>query len=348
MTGARRTIGGLAVLLALGMLCLTPASAKPKKTTTDTTSTTTESAQFLGGSDPTNTPVTDDDLLLAAYAGDVTVADLQLATVEANEVATGSGVVVAVLDGGFNLAHPDISYAVSMHAYDAIDDDFDPNDVESADPAFAGHGTFVAGMVLRAAPLATILPIRIRDGNGVGTNEAVVTGIQYALAHGVDVINLSVQLSQAKMKSVSRVLQQAVDAGVLVVVSAGNDGLSELDDLGWMWETLPVGAVDDTNAIAWFSNYSTDVSARMIFAPGVELEGPIGAPEDDSRGRWSGTSFAAGLVSGAAALAYELNPDASVEAIREILVTSVDPVTLPDGSQHPHAGCVDLAKVVSR
>ena len=107
-------------------------------------------------------------------------------------MATGDGVLVAVLDGGFNLAHPDIAKRISKDAYDAIDLDDDPNDggngvdddLDGTVDDAVGHGTFVASMVLLAAPDATILPIRIVDDEGYGTEKEIVDGIEYAVEKG--------------------------------------------------------------------------------------------------------------------------------------------------------------------
>lgn len=347
----------LGVILALGLvLAPTAVHGKPKKDkTTESTADSTTAAtaavkpQMLGGIDPTNTPVVDDDLL----AMSVRTVD-QIEAEAAQVTATGRGVLVAVLDGGFNLNHPDLAGRVHPQPWDAVDGDGDPNDPgnrvdddgDGVTDRGVGHGTFVAGMVLQAAPDATILPVRVRDDEGLGTNAQLKSGLEYAVAMGAEVINLSVDLAQAN-KSVARLVNRIGASGVVIVVSAGNDGLPDLQRLGWSWYTLPVGAVDAGNRIADFSNFSLDAVARMVFAPGVDLCGPIGAPTDDASGYWSGTSFAAGLVSGAAALVREVRPDLGAEAVRELIGSSVDPVFFPDGSIHPHAGCVSLDRVVA-
>ena len=96
---------------------------------------------------------------------------------EAHKIVRGGRVVVAILDGGFNLDHPFVAGNV-LPGYDAVDRDGDVNDRgngldDDADGVVdegLGHGTFVAGMVLLAAPDATILALRVRDDEGKGSD----------------------------------------------------------------------------------------------------------------------------------------------------------------------------------
>ncbi|MBS4095389.1 MAG: S8 family serine peptidase [Sulfuricella sp.] len=142
-------------------------------------------------------------------------------------VATGKGVTVAVVDSGVDLAHPDLMNNLRSDGYNFGDGNAVPQDV-------LGHGTFVAGILAAQcgnatagcglAPETRILPIKINIGS---TNDfdsaALAQSVDYAVAHGAAVINLSVSVSEST-QTVGEAIQRALDAGVVVVVAAGNGG----------------------------------------------------------------------------------------------------------------------------
>src|SRR3977135_2124477 len=111
----------------------------------------------------------------------------------AHQVATGSGAVVAVIDSGVQADHPDLAGRL-LPGYDFVDDDGTPQDGN-------GHGTHVTGIVAAdagngigiegVAPGARVLPVRGLGNDGSGSTAAVAQGIDYAVAHHADVINLS-------------------------------------------------------------------------------------------------------------------------------------------------------------
>jgi subtilisin family serine protease len=343
--------GGLAlVALFVFALCLGPAEAgKP---------TEKKNSKDEGDINPTSIAVVDDDLMLSyAYPDAELSAESQIDAPIAQLVATGKGVTIAVLDGGFNLDHPSISNRLSGRGYDALDDDADAHDAGNGvddngdglvDNAL-GHGTFVSGMILSAAPDATILPIRVRNDEGFGTNEVVTRGVKYAMEQGVQVMNLSLENAEAADNGLKRTLSRAVRQGIVLVLSAGNDGHNWLSDIAYGNGRIAVGAVDAHDVIATFSNYVTyETGGLMTFAPGVDLYGPVGNPEDDSMGFWSGTSFSAGFVSGAVALRLQMHPDDDPEAVVAALKNTVDPVYISAGGDPVQGvGRINLTKVVA-
>jgi subtilisin family serine protease len=241
---------------------------------------------------------------------------------------------VAILDGGFSLQHPDL-IGRFRDGYDAIDDDFDPHDNgngydEDGDGRIdggLGHGTFVAGTVLRAAPDTTIVPIRVRDDEGYGSNHALVRGIDHAVSLGVDVMNLSVEKAQAKSRGIRAALNRAVSAGIVVVLSAGNDGADEVNRLAKGTGRIAVGSVDGADRVADFSNREDDLRhGLLVFAPGVDLYGPMGHPRIEANGWWSGTSFSAGYVTGAVALVREISPGLAPEEVLDWIEETSDPI----------------------
>ncbi len=150
----------------------------------------------------------------------------------AHRFATGSDVIVAVLDTGIDASHPVLAGHLSA-GFDYVDDDADPAEVASGldgngdgipDGAY-GHGTFVAGMVHLVAPDATVMPMRVLDPDGDGSIFLVAQAIVDSVEAGADVINLSMGTKQKiNSKVVGDAVKYAQDRGAVVVAAAGNDG----------------------------------------------------------------------------------------------------------------------------
>uniref|UniRef100_UPI000AD2EB3B type VII secretion-associated serine protease mycosin n=1 Tax=Streptomyces ossamyceticus TaxID=249581 RepID=UPI000AD2EB3B len=227
----------------------------------------------------------------------------------------GKGVRVAVIDTGVDDRNPQLKGAVDKAAgrdFLAKGKGADPtNDRE-------GHGTKVAGIIaarphddtgfVGLAPNATIIPIRQNDAENSGDSDSMAEAITYAVAQGADVINIS-QDTTKPLSGTSR-LAQAVRAAiaqkVVVVASAGNDGLD-----GTYKNTYPaafpgvlaVASSDRNNERASFSQAGEFVG---VAAPGVDIVStvPGGGQCTDN-----GTSFSAPFVAGVAALLKEKRPD---------------------------------------
>ncbi|MEE8104584.1 MAG: S8/S53 family peptidase, partial [Planctomycetota bacterium] len=112
--------------------------------------------------------------------------------------------------------------------------------------------------------------------------------------------------------------------------------------------TIAVGAVDDDDVIAEFSNEPARRESLTVYAPGVDLWCPLGWPDEDSVGKCSGTSFAAGIVSGAVALYLELQPQASVATVRDAIEKSLDTVYDDKNRAQSGAGRINLSKLVKQ
>jgi subtilisin family serine protease len=306
------------------------------------------SAAATGGIDPATFPVVDADfMMMSPWTGS------QIRARAAHRHARGAGIVVAVLDGGFNLEHPSIFGRLHPGGFDAIDHDFDPHDPgnlldddeDGVIDRAGGHGTFVAGMVLEAAPDATILPIRVRDDEGWGTNAELLFGLEYARLAGADVINLSVSSSLEGAEEIRVAIDEIQRQGIPVVVSAGNEGVSFVDGIGAGDASLAVAAVNWADRLAGFSNASYFPDDNVIAAPGVNLYGPLSYYGWTVEGYWSGTSFAAGLVSGAVALARERWPSVPAKVIYRKVLQSADPTWHPLGWMLPF-GRINLSRLV--
>lgn len=231
-------------------------------------------------------------------------------------VRTGAGVVIAIIDSGIDASHPFFAGRIAPGGFNFITSSADVADIGPGPQA--GHGTLVAGLALRVAPEARILPIRVLDGFGDTTTFRVVQGIYHAIDHGAQVINLSLG-TIADPTLLRNAVREAESRGVVVVAAAGNDGNADpprnpagLSALG----ALAVASTDAQAVRSEFSNYGVWVS---LAAPG---EGAVGPVPGGGYGSALGTSFAAPLVAGAVALLREACPIASPAELRRRLASS--------------------------
>ena len=162
-----------------------------------------------------------------------------------------------------------------------------------------GHGTAVAGLLHLVAPEAQIMPLKAFGPDGTATLDAVVSSIYYAVDNGANVLNLSFSASEGSA-ALHDAITYAVAHGVVVVAAAGNDSNTEQVYPGAYRPVLNTASVDAHNQKATFSNYGSTVA---LAAPGVGL---ITIYPDNHWAAVSGTSFSAPLVSGEAALVYQL------------------------------------------
>ncbi len=257
---------------------------------------------------------------------------------KARALGTGQGVVVAVLDTGVSGSHPDLAGHV-LTGWNFVQNNADTSDD-------AGHGTFVAGLIAGVseadhegvAPGASILPVKILDGNGVGSTASFVAGINYAVDSGARIINISAS-GAGDSPALNDALANAEAHGVLVVASAGNDGQEELSYPAAVPTVLAVTATDHQNAPATFSTYGPYVD---IAAPGVDIWSSWwSASTGDSHATASGSSASAPLVSGVAAVVAGLRPDATPATIREIITESAVDVGTPGLDAQTGFGMVD-------
>ncbi|WP_327416737.1 type VII secretion-associated serine protease mycosin [Streptomyces sp. NBC_01233] len=232
----------------------------------------------------------------------------------------GASVRVAVIDTGVDRVNPQLSGALDTGAGK---DFVDPKGGDGTSDT-VGHGTKVAGLIaarpqegtgfVGLAPDATIIPIRQNDGQGKGNALSLSQAIDHAVAKGAHVINIS-QDTDAQLSADSELgksVQKAVAANVVVVASAGNDGMS-----GEKRKTYPaafpgvlaVGASDRNNERAPFSQPGDFIG---VAAPGVDMVSTVpgfGQCIDN------GTSFSAPYVAGVAALLRAEHGDWSAEQI---------------------------------
>ncbi len=203
----------------------------------------------------------------------------------------GRGVVVAILDTGIAYTSwhqfrqsPDFARTRFVRPYDFIANNRFPLDRE-------GHGTFVAGTVAEAtnnrlgltglAYGASIMPVRILDANGSGDAATISRGIRYAASHGAQVINLSLEfsigVSAGDIPDIISALRYANRRGVVVVASAGNEGVSQVAYPARAPAVISVGASTSDRCLA---DYSNDGSRLDLVAPGGDADASIASDPD--------------------------------------------------------------------
>ncbi|MFR9799753.1 type VII secretion-associated serine protease mycosin [Streptomyces sp. MS06] len=280
----------------------------------------------------------------------------------------GKGVRVAVIDTGVDVRNPQLAHAVDVGSGRNLlpknlkDDNGDPVDRgnEHGTDDTVGHGTRVAGIIaarplkgtgfVGLAPAATIIPIQQNDAEGHGTAGTLADAVRYAVRARADVINISQDTSNAVKPSsdLEAAIDEALQRKIVVVASAGNDGLG-----GNVKKTYPasydgvlaVAASDRSNERAPFSQSGDFVG---VAAPGVDIVStvPKGGHCSDN-----GTSFSAPYVAGVAALIKGKHPDwtarevvAQIEQTAERTIAGhdrlvgwgvVDPVRALTEDDHP-------------
>ena len=224
----------------------------------------------------------------------------------AQQMATGEGVIVAVLDNGIKLDHPLMVASHILPGYDFLDHDDDPSE---EDGYMKGHGTFVSGLVLRTSPGCTLLPIRVMSGDGFGCEFYISKALVWAAQQGTDVANLSFG-SPFKSELMSDAVAYMYAHGVTMVASAGNDGTARPYFPAALDETMAIGAINQKELLADFSSFGKHLA---LVAPGVDMYSALAG--EFEWGTWSGTSFSAPLVTGTVALILQIQPQLSPDQV---------------------------------
>lgn len=218
-----------------------------------------------------------------------------------HDICLGSGVRIALLDGGVDFTHPEFAPFDLVPAWDYVDGDGEPSD-EPGGSGY-GHGTFVAGILRLVAPEATVHVYRVLDTAGFGAGYEVASALLAAVDAGCRVVNLSLGMIGID-GSVDLALRYARDREVLVVAAAGNDSTDQAQLFPFPASRpncLAVAALDSTNRKADFSNYGPRID---YCAPGTQIYAPF---PDSMHAWWSGTSFSTPFVSALAGLIWSVD-----------------------------------------
>jgi subtilisin family serine protease len=279
---------------------------------------------------PDHKPVTEGDP--AQYA----LAKLRLP--EAHTLAHGANVIVAVIDSGIDVRHPELAGAIAA-SFDALGSKEGPH----------VHGTGIAGAIVAharlmgSAPAAKILAIRafgVARNGAESSSFVILKGLDYAASHGAQIINMS--FAGPKDAVIERGIAAIAAKGVVMVAAAGNAGAKSPPLYPAANENvIAVSATDDHDRLFSASNRGGYVA---VAAPGVDIFLP--AP-DDKYQMTSGTSFSAAYVSGIAALALERNPALKPDDMRAILMKTARDLGTPGRDDLFGAGEADAYATVT-
>jgi subtilisin family serine protease len=257
---------------------------------------------------------------------------------QAHALAKGGKVRVAVIDSAVDANHPDLAGAI-VDTFDATGAPLSPH----------AHGTAIAaliaahGKLIGAAPEANILAVRAFDpkgGSAQGTTFAVIKGLDWAVAHEARVINMS--FAGPADPAMQRALHAAHRKGVVLIAAAGNAGpksppLYPAADP----EVIAVTATDAQDKLLAVANRGRYIG---LAAPGVDL---LVAIPDGGYELASGTSYAAAVVSGIAALVLERKSELKPEQVRGILTGTAKDLGPKGRDPQFGAGLADAYAAVS-
>jgi len=269
---------------------------------------------------------------------------------EAWDRSTGSSSdIVAVLDTGITLNHPDLEaniwtnpnpgqdgYVDDVHGWNFVSNNNNPTDDY-------GHGTHVAGIIGAVGNnglgvtgvnwSVSLMPLKICNAEGSCFLSDEIAALEYAVNHGAKVANASFGGDYGGYQPEEEAIQAAGKAGLLYVAAAGNSA-SDNDDTPFYPASYPlenivsVAATTSSNTLASFSDYG--LSSVELGAPGQSILStlPTSGPLSSSTGygELSGTSMATPQVSGAAALLWSLHPSWTMQQIRSRLLATVRPL----------------------
>ncbi len=280
------------------------------------------------------------------------------------DITTGSSdIVVAVIDTGIDLDHPDLvdaiwqnsdeiagngidddgnGYIDDVNGWDFVGNDNDPNPTPTGlswSTSVVVHGTHVAGLIGATGNNGTgisgvnwnvtIMPIRVFTDTGLSNVDDIYNAVLYAANNGADVINMSyggTSFSTFEQEAI----EYARDKGVLSVAAAGNES-TNLDDIPLYPVCHPyvlgVTATDAFDETASFTNYGTDCAD--LAAPGDTILSAYYADDPvhdftSEYGYLSGTSMASPIAAGVAALVLSVQPSLSPDDMQDILIGATD------------------------
>jgi subtilisin family serine protease len=236
------------------------------------------------------------------------------------DITTGSSnVIVALLDTGLNNSNGEFT-GRTVSGYDFANNDSDPADD-------FGHGTAAAGVIAANANNSVLgvgvdwkcklMPVKVLDANNSGFYSWWASGLDWAVAHGCKVANLSAGGASSDTTLRQSILN-AIASGVVFVTITHNDGSGTIRFPGNLTNCITVGATDAQDRRSSFSNYGPQID---LVAPGTNIctvfySGGISY--------WWGTSLSAPQASGVAALLASLRPNITQEQVQTLLCAGAE------------------------
>jgi thermitase len=249
-------------------------------------------------------------------------------------------VALATVDTGIDALHTEFSDGRIVSSASCVN----ATDTCVAGPAQDdnGHGTHVAGIAAAAtnnangvagtAFDASIIPVKVADAGGAATYAAMANGIVWGSQHGARVANVSIGGS-AFSQTLCDAVTTAINAGTLVVASAGNNASAAANYPAACTGAVGVAATDANDAPAAFSNFGKP--NVFVAAPGVLIYSTY---KGGIYQNMSGTSMSAPFVTGLAALLFAQSPARTVADVKTLLATTSDKVGSGYGAD-PYAIC---------
>jgi subtilisin family serine protease len=281
---------------------------------------------------------------------------------------SGKGIIVAVLDTGVDINHPDLAgniwtntkeipgngkdddnngFVDDRNGWDFVQQDHRPEDLN-------GHGTHVAGTIAAlkngfgvtgVAPQVKVMPVQVLSSTGKGSSFDIDRGIRYAVDNGARIINISIG-GNFNNAAVVDAISYARSKGVLIVVGAGNDA-EQTPSFPAIYSrqfdnVLSVGSHNSASVQSPTTNHVGTSRAVQVDAPGEQI---YSTALSAGYRTMSGTSMAAPQVSALAALVLSANPNLTPGQLRKIIVDSADrPISSSDSLGGVDAmAAIDLA-----
>ena len=275
-----------------------------------------------------------------------------------------SSVIIAIIDTGCNLAHPDLTLVTG---YDFGDNDSNPEDNSTG----GGHGTCCAGVAAAkannglgacgAAPGCRVMPLKVANSAGSMYFSAIVNAINYAADHGANIISMSLGAAITSDPSTDAAITYATNAGVTILAATGNENKSTISYPAINANVIGVGAASPcgdrkrSSSLAselnpgvsadprgytcdgerwWGSNYGTTTAnaagAVDIIAPTIlyttDIQGAGGYRSGDYEPYFNGTSCATPYAAGVCALIKSKNPSFTPAQVKSALTSTAQDI----------------------
>jgi serine protease len=296
------------------------------------------------------------------------------------------GVVIAIADTGIDIAHPDLAANIwtlptpgalgcgnDLHGCNLLDPASAAKSCHDSAPAMtpdiaplSPRGTFLAGIVAAAGNngqgitgvlwRASLLPVRVADCRGETDEATLAAGIRYAAKAGARVILVGPEAKRSQtggcrppLLALAQAVQDARDAGALVVAGTGDDNTDCVSDPAAAPGALAVGGATADGSRWTDRKYGSNGGPQVaVVAPAANIVSTVPlvtgkAPPDDRYAISSGTTYAAAIVAGEAGLLLSVNPALTPDWLVTLITRSARP--LPDGATPgwSGAGMVDAA-----
>ena len=248
---------------------------------------------------------------------------------EDNSITYSEKITVAVLDTGVEDTHEFLQGRVEPTEYN-----FSSSGNENSSLDDDGHGTHVAGIIVDNTPENVIIrPYKVLNNEGKGTTLGALLGVEQAIADNVDIINMSLS-AKGYDEALHNAVRDAYQKNIPVVVSSGNDGVTNLNVIQYspasFEECITVGTSGEKSGIYWgIPGYCNRGDVVDIYAPGDNIKSSY---LHNTYETLSGTSMSAPLVSAAVAYILLEYPDMTSHQIEKRLRDYGIPLNYTGGS----------------